>query len=116
MISFKTQIIETFSEDIPVQAESGVVSKRTDPKCLHKRLILTLSNNAWYVKLEINWVKVISDGTDVFVLLTVYVFWQGSKSKKVICDDTDVFVLLTVYVFWKVSKSKVLMEVFGISH
>ena len=28
---------------------------------------------------------------------------------KVICDDTDVFVLLTVYVFQQVSKSKVLV-------
>ena len=31
---------------------------------------------------------------------------------KVICDDTDVFVLLTVYVFWEGCKSKVLMEAF----
>ena len=34
---------------------------------------------------------------------------------KVICDDTDVFVLLTVSVFWKGCKSKVLMEAFDTS-
>ena len=33
------------------------------------------------VKLEANFVKVICDDTDVFVLLTMYVFQQDSKSK-----------------------------------
>ena len=32
-----------------------------------------------------------------------------------ICDGTDIFVLLTVYVFWKGCKSKVLMEAFDTS-
>ena len=31
------------------------------------------------VKLETNCVKVICDYTDAFVLLPVYVFWQGRK-------------------------------------
>ena len=35
------QIIERFSEDIPVQAENGVVFKRTDLKSLHERSTLT---------------------------------------------------------------------------
>ena len=34
---------------------------------------------------------------------------------KVICDDTDVFVLLTVYVFRQSRKLKKLMEAFGTS-
>ena len=34
---------------------------------------------------------------------------------KVICDDNDVFVLLTVYVFQQGNKSKVLMKTFGTS-
>ena len=35
-----------------------------------------------YVKLEVNCVKVIWDDTNVFVLVTVYVFRQGRKLKK----------------------------------
>ena len=34
---------------------------------------------------------------------------------KVICDDANVFVLLTVYVFWQGCKSKVLIEAFDTS-
>ena len=34
------------------------------------------------------------------------------KLCKVICDETDVFVLLTVYVSWQGCKSKALMEAF----
>ena len=34
------------------------------------------------VKLELKCEKVICDDTDTFVLLTVYVFWQGGKLKK----------------------------------
>ena len=72
----------TFSEDNPVQIENGLNSKRTDLKSLHEEAdINIIKQDISFVKDKVNCVKVICDDTDVFVLLTAYVFWQSYKSK-----------------------------------
>ena len=72
----------TFSEDNPVQTENGLNSKRTDLKSLHEEAdINIIKQGISFVKDKVNCVKVICDDTDMFVLLTAYVFWQSYKSK-----------------------------------
>lgn len=56
------------------------MSKRTDLKPLHEEADINLIKQCiTSVKDEVN--CAICYGTDVFVLLIVYVFWQGCKSK-----------------------------------
>ena len=56
--------------------------KTADLKSLHEEADINIIKQCLgCIKVEVNWVKVICDDTDVFVLLTVYVFWQGCKSK-----------------------------------
>ena len=89
--TYRCKFVVTFSEDIPVHIENGVVSKKADLKSLHKEADINIIKQCMtYVKDEVNCVKVT-------------------------CDDTDVFILLTVFVFWQVCKSKVLMEAFSTS-
>ena len=87
----KVQIIDIISKYLiellnntnnPVQAENGVVSKRTDLESLHQEAdIIIIKKCTACVKDEVKCVKVICGDTDVFVLLTVYVFRQGCKLK-----------------------------------
>ena len=67
----------------PVQAENWVASKRTDLKSLDEEADINIikQQQVACVKDEVNCVTVICDDTDVFVLLTVYVFRQGFKLK-----------------------------------
>ena len=80
--SYSSKFVVTFSEDIPVHVENGVVSKREDLKRLHEEADVNIIKQCMAcVKDEVHCVKVICDDTDVFALLTVSVFWQGCKSK-----------------------------------
>ena len=79
------KFVVTFLEDIPVQVENTVVTKRKNLKSLHKETDINfIKQYMACVKDEANCVKVICDDANVFVLLTVYVFWQGCKSKVLI--------------------------------
>ena len=72
----------TFSDDNPVQTENGVKSKRTDLKSLHEEADINIIKHGMsFAKDKVNCVKVICGDTDVFVLLTPYLFWQSYKSK-----------------------------------
>ena len=87
--NYRINFVVTFLTDIPVRVENGVVSKRTDPECLHEEALINIIKQCMAcVKDKVNFVKVIYDDTNVFVLLTVYVFWQGCKSK-VLMDAFD---------------------------
>ena len=70
------------SENSPVQVEKGVVSKRTNLKIFHLVADINIIKQCMACfKDEVNCVKTICDDNDIFVLLTVYVFRQGCKSK-----------------------------------
>ena len=61
------------------------MTKRKNLKSLHKETDINFIKQCMAcVKDEANCVKVICDDANVFVLLTVYVFWQGCKSKVLI--------------------------------
>ena len=76
-------------EDISVQVEIGVVSKRSNLKGLHEEADINNINQCMeFVKDEEDCVKIICDNIDIFVLLTVYVFQQGCKSK-VLMEASD---------------------------
>ena len=78
--SYRSKFVVTFSEDIPVHVE-----KRADLKSLHEEADINIIKQCTpCIKNEVNCVKVICDNSDVFVLLTVFVFWQRYKSKVLI--------------------------------
>ena len=89
--SYRSKFVVTFLENIPRQAQNGIVSARRDLKSVHEED-------------DINIVK-----------QCISCLNDGSICIKIICDDTDVFVLLTVYVFRQANQSKVLTEAFDSS-
>ena len=73
--NYRIKFVFTFLADIHVRAEYGVVSKRTDPESLHEEAPIDIIKQCMEcVKGEVNFVKVICDDTDVFFLLTAYMF------------------------------------------
>ena len=67
--NYRINFVVAFSTDIPVRVENGVVSKRTDPECLHEEAVINI------IKQRMACVK-------------DKVFWQGCKSK-VLMDAFD---------------------------
>ena len=80
--SYRSKFVVGFSEDILVHVKNGIVSKRADLKSLHEEADINIIKQCKAcVKDEVNCVKVICDDTDVFVLLTVYVFRKAANRK-----------------------------------
>ena len=86
--NYRSKFVVTFSEDI-----NNVVSKRA--------VLKSLNENS-----DINIIK-------QYMACVKYKRWSKLCNVNLICDDTDVFVLLTVYVFPQGCKLKVLMEALG---
>ena len=80
--TYRCKFVVTFLEDILVHIQNDVVSKKADLKSLHQEADINIIKQCMAcVKDEVNCVKVIYDDTDLFVMLTVFVFWQGCKLK-----------------------------------
>ena len=67
--NYRINFVVAFSTDIPVRVENGVVSKRTDPECLHEEAVINIIKQC-------------------MACVKDKVFWQGCKSK-VLMDAFD---------------------------